>query len=365
MNKNVIAPLAALIAVSVPTWAHAEGHAKAEETWADRISIKGDIRLRQEGIDEEGEENRNRGRYRVRLGLSAKVSEDVKVVVQLASGADSPVSRNVTFDGGFDVDDIGFDLAYVDWTFADGWNFYGGKMKNPLFRAGGAPLIWDGDLNPEGLAVKYSKGALFANAALFSAEERSSDDDSLLTSIQVGGKFKIADNMKLTAGVGYFGYSDTIGNSPFYNGSSKGNSVDIDGNYIYEYKNTEVFAELSTSVGDWPLKVYAQWVQNSEVSEEDTGYAFGAKLGSAKDKGQTEFGWTYQDVEADSVIATFNDSDFGGGGTDASGHILKAKYAVANGIALSGTYFSNEIDRFQGTERDYTRFQLDLQFSFK
>lgn len=361
MKKIVIAPLAALIAISAPGSVLAED----KETWADRISIKGDIRLRHEGIDEDGEDNRNRGRYRARLGLTAAVSDDVKVIMQIASGADNPVSRNVTFDGGFDVNDIGFDLAYVDWAFADGWNFYGGKMKNPLFRAGGAPLIWDGDLNPEGFAVTYSNEALFVNAAGFSVEERSSDDDSLLTAIQVGGKFEIADNMKLTAGAGYFAYSNTIGNEPFYNGSSRGNSVDIDGNYIYEYKNTEVFAELSTNVGDWPLKVYAQWVQNNEVSEEDTGYAFGAKLGSAKDKGQTEFSWTYQDIEADAVVGTFNDSDFGGGGTDSSGHILKAKYAVSKQIALSGTFFINEVDRFQGIEHDYNRFQLDAQFSFK
>lgn len=361
MKQSVIVPLAALIAAFVPTWVHADG----EETWIDRISVHGDIRLRQEGIDEDGEESRNRGRYRARLGLAAKVSPNVKVFMQIASGADDPVSRNVTFDGGFDVDDIGFDLAYVDWAFADGWNFYGGKMKNPLFRAGGAPLIWDGDLNPEGFAVKYSKGALFANAAGFSVEERSADDDSLLMAVQVGGKFDLAENMKLTAGVGYFGYSDTIGNEPFYDGSSNGNSVDVNGDYIYDYKNTEVFAELSTSVGDWPLKVYAQWVQNSEVSEEDTGYSIGAKLGSAKDKGEKEFSWTYQDIEADAVIGTFNDSDFGGGGTDASGHILKAKYAVSRQIALSGTFFVNEVDRFQGTEHDYDRFQLDVQFSFK
>ena len=70
-------------------------------------------------------------------------------------------------------------------------------------------------------------------------------------------------------------------------------------------------------------------------------------------------------IEADAVIATFNDSDFGGGGTDASGHILKGKYAVSKSISLAGTYFVNEIDRFQGAEHDYSRFQLDAQFNFK
>jgi len=285
--------------------------------------------------------------------------------MELASGADNPTSRNVTFDGGFTTKDIGLDLAYVEWAANNNLAVYGGKMKNPLYRAGGAPLIWDGDLNPEGIAAKFSKGAFFGTVASFSVEERSSGSDSLLMAVQVGGKFKLSDNLKLTTGVGYFGYSNTIGNEPFYDGKSKGNSVDIDGNYIYEYQNTEFFAQLDTRIGDWPLSFYAQWVSNSEVDEEDSGYAVGTKIGSAKAKGDMEFSWTYQDIEADAVIATFNDSDYGGGGTDASGHILKGKYAVSKSISLAGTYFVNEIDRFQGTEHDYSRFQLDAQFNFK
>lgn len=361
MRTTIAALVCASLILGISSFAIAE----EGETWADRISIKGDFRLRWEGIDEEGEEDRSRGRYRARLGVSAAVTENVKVVTQLASGADSPVSRNVTFDGGFDLDDIGFDLAYVEWSASENLTVFGGKMKNPLYRAGGAPLIWDSDLNPEGIAFAYSKGAFFGTLASFSVEERSSSSDSLLSALQLGGKFKIGDNAKLTAGIGYFGYSSTVGNEPFYNGSAKGNSVDIDGNYLYEYKNTEVFAQLDTEVGDWPLRVYAQLVQNNEVSEEDSGYAFGAKIGSAKSKGQWEASWTYQDIEADAVIGTFNDSDFGGGGTDSSGHIIKAKYAFAPSISLGGTFFLNDVDRFQGIEHDYTRYQIDVQFSFK
>jgi len=340
-------------------------NAQEDGDWTDRIKLKGDFRLRYEGIDEEGEESRARGRYRARLAVTADVQPNVKVIVELASGADNPTSRNVTFDGGFTTKDMGIDLAYVEWAATDNLTVYGGKMKNPLYRAGGAPLVWDSDLNPEGIAVKFSKGAFFATAANFSVEERSSSSDSLLVAAQVGGKFKLGDNLNLTAGLGYFAYSNTIGNEPFYDGSSKGNSVDIDGNYIYEYKDTEVFAQLDTRIGDWPLSVFAQWVSNSEVTEEDSGYSVGAIVGSAKAKGDMRFIWAYQDIEADAVIGTFNDSDFGGGGTDASGHVLQGMYTVSESISLAGTFFISEIDRFQGTEHGYNRFQLDVQFSFK
>ena len=358
-------PVTAMFCASLIALPLSSAVADEETTWVDRISFKGDLRLRYEGIDEEGDEERARGRYRLRFGATGQVQDNVKVVIQLASGADNPVSRNVTFDGGFDVDDIGFDLAYVDWAISENLKMFGGKMKNPLFKAGGAPMIWDSDLNPEGLAFTYNKGAFFGTLANFSVEERSSSSDSLLFVVQAGGKFNIGDGMKLTAGAGYFGYSSTVGNSPFWDGSPRGNSVDLAGDYLYEYKNTELFAQLDTKVGDLPLSIYGQWTENGEVSEEDTAYAFGAKIGSAKSKGAWEGSWTYMDVEADAVISTFNDSDFGGGQTDASGHLIKAKYAVSKSISLAGTFFVNEIDEFAGNKRDFNRYQLDVQFSFK
>jgi hypothetical protein len=338
--------------------------AAEDESWVDRINFKGDLRLRYEMIDLDGEPERNRMRFRTRFGLSAKVADDVKFVFQLASGGGDPVSTNQTFDGGFSTKDIGIDLVYIDWKIADGLNFFGGKMKNPLYKAGGVPLVWDSDLNPEGLALTYKSGKFFSTVGGFSVEERSAGDDSLLYVAQLGAKFPLGDTSSLSAGVGYFAYTNTIGNLPFYDGRAKGNTVDLIGAYVYDYKNTELFAQFDTRVGNWPLKIYAHATQNSEVSVQDTAYAFGAKVGSAKKDGEMEFSWTYQDIEADAVIATYNDSDFGGGGTDADGHLLKAKYAISRKIILGGTLFVNNVDRFQGVERDYSRLQLDVEFKF-
>jgi hypothetical protein len=336
----------------------------AEESWTDRITFNGDVRFRFESIDEDTEVERERNRFRARFGFTAKVQDDFKVVIQLASGGDNPVSTNQSIDGGFSRKDIGLDLAYVDWKINDAFTLNAGKIKNPFFKAGKVPLIWDSDLNPEGLAAKFSSGMFFGTAGFFTVEERSSSDDSLLYAVQGGVKFPLTKNLKLTAGAGYFTYTNTIGNEPFFDGNPRGNSVDADGNYVYDYENTEVFAQLDTSVADWPLQIFAHYTQNGGTSVEDTAFAYGAKLGSAKDKGQTEFGWIYQDLEADSVIGTFADSDFGGGGTDSSGHMLKAKYAFSKKIFLGGTYFINKKDRFQDVERDYNRLQIDIEFKF-
>ena len=73
---------------------------------------------------------------------------------------------------------------------------------------------------------------------------------------------------------------------------------------------------------------------------------------------------TYQDLEADALISTFTDSDFGGGGTDSKGHVLKGRYVLADNWALAGQLYLNEVDRFAGNPHDYDRVLLDLEFAF-
>jgi hypothetical protein len=360
MNFLLRVLLVAVIAVALSTPVIADDG----DSWVDRVDFKGDVRLRHESIDEDDEEDRKRMRFRTRFGFSADVMEDVDFVLRLATGGGNPVSTNQSFDSGFSTKDIGVDQAYIKWTATDELTVFAGKMPNPMFTAGKVPLVWDSDLNLEGFAATYSSGMFFGTAGGFSAEERSSSDDSLLYAVQAGLKTSIADGAKLTAGVGYFGYTDTIGNEPFYDGRSKGNSVDVEGNYLYDYENLEVFAQLDTKLGEWPLQIYAHFTQNNEVNEEDSAYAFGAKIGSAKKQGTQQFSWTYQDVEADAVIGTFNDSDFGGGGTDSDGHLIKYKYMLRDKISLGATLMINQVDRFQGVEHDYNRLQLDVEFKF-
>lgn len=332
--------------------------------WVNRIKFNGDLRLRYDAVDEEDLTNRSSGRFRIRFGATAAVADDIKVVFQVASGGDNPVSGNQSFDDGFTTKDIGIDLAYVDWRVNENLNVYGGKMKNPLYRAGAAPVIWDGDLNPEGVAATYSSGMLFSTLGAFVVEERSSSSDSMLYAGQVGVKFGVGEGATITAGAGYFGYSDTVGNKPFYEDLPLGNTVDLSGNFVYEYKDTELFAQYDTQFGAWPLSIFGHVAQNNEVDDNDTAWAAGVRIGAAKDQGAMEFGWTYMDIEADAVVGTYTDSDFGGGRTDTSGHLVKARYVLRKNIHLGATFFINDVERSFGVEHDYNRVQLDIEFKF-
>ena len=161
-----------LTAIVAMLLASASASAHDGETWIDRIDFKGDFRLRFDREAEDNQTDRERSRFRARFGFTAAVTDDIDFVLQLASGGDNPVSTNQSLDDGFSRKDIGVDLAYVDWTINDQFGLLAGKIKNPLFRAGSVPLVWDGDLNPEGAALVFSSGGLFATAAGFAACER-------------------------------------------------------------------------------------------------------------------------------------------------------------------------------------------------
>lgn len=237
-------------------------------------------------------------------------------------------------------------------------------MGNPFFRPGGHHLIFDGDLNPEGLALAYSKDRFFVNFAGFSVEERSSTDDSVLIAAQTGYRGNVGDAVGLTGGVSVYDYRRTRGRTPFFDGTGRGNTLDAMGNYLYGYDLVELFAEATFDVRGQPLRLFADVVENTDADALDTGYAIGLRWRRASEPGTWDIGWAYEDLEADAVIATFTDSDFAGGGTDGKGHVFRTNYVFRDRWNLGLTYFLNERGAAAGNERDYKRLQADVSFRY-
>lgn len=337
-----------------------------------RMEFSGDLRYRHETInDDAASTERNRQRIRARFRMNADLSDDITVGFTLATGASNPVSANQSLDGGFSRKDIGFDRAFFAWEINEQLNLRGGKMGLPVYRPGGHHLIFDGDLNPEGLFLGYESSNVFANIGGFWVEERSSGDDAILLALQGGYQGEIGDGAELTVGLSYYDYKDTQGFAPFYreNNGQGNTTIDLDPNdgivnLVNDYNLAELFAEIEFEAGGQPLRVFFDYVQNTEASSQDTGQAVGFRWRSASNPGDWEVGWSYQDLEADAVIAAFTDSDFGGGGTDGKGHVFRGAYRLRNNVRLNGTYFLNETGAAAGNERDYKRLQLDISFLF-
>lgn len=341
----------------------AQSEAANTDDDGDRMRFSGDFRYRHETIDDDLFRKRSRHRIRARVRFDADVADNVAVNVTLATGGSNPVSANQTLGDGFSRKDIGVDRAFFDWSISDSVNLLGGKMANPMHRAGGHHLVYDSDLNPEGLALSFESGRLFANLAGFMAKERGGDADSILTALQ-GGIRPSVGGAELTFGISYYDYSNTKGFAPFYLGIGGGNSLDANGNFLYDYKTVELFAEVALDAFGQPLTLFVDAVKNTEVDNYDQGFAVGARFRRASNPGDWEFRWAYQDLEADAVMAIFSDSDFGGGGTDSRGHVFRGTYVLPNGVGLAGSLFINERGEAAGMLRDYKRLQLDANFRF-
>lgn len=338
----------------------------AASDWTDKLRWKGDFRYRYETFDIEGKDNRDRNRVRARAALIADITPNIEVGLGLASGGDDPVSSNQTLGGGGSTKDLRMDLAYFDWDGLKDTHVYGGKFSNFIHKAGKNALLWDGDWRPEGTGIQWNNGMFFANGLGTWIESDSNKGQSFAYLTQLGINVPIGDTVKLTAGVGYHNF-DTAGSGSYFGDEDDffGNSFNpITKTYLYDYEEVELFADLKFELFDMPALAFANYVQNQAVDEYDTAYAFGLKLGSAKNKGEWQVGYVYQKLEADALLGLLTDSDFGGGGTDSKGSIFKGSYAIHKNFNANVTYFINDVGLKSGDPIDFKRLQLDLSFKY-
>jgi hypothetical protein len=252
--------------------------------WIENVKINGDFRYRFESINEEGKDDRIRNRIRARLGVIGKVNDEFEVGFRLAtaepfaSDKGDPVSTNQTLDDAFSEKPIWLDLAYFKWRPKDtGLNIFGGKMENPFYRVATNQLIFDHDLEPEGIAVQYSKtigenDELFTNGGGFWVNEVASGADTSLWGIQGGLKHKFADKSILTGGMSYYSYGNIEGSLPLIGTGFQGNSNSA-GKYISDYDTAEIFGEYGFTIGKTPTAAFASYVKNTSAStSEDTGW---------------------------------------------------------------------------------------------
>ena len=323
------------------------------------IKFKGDFRFRQESFDIEGQDDRHRSRLRSRVALVAPINEDVSVGFGLASGSSDPTSANQTLGSVSSSKAINLDLAYVNWNLPNSdISVQAGKFKNPLKRVGGTGLLWDGDVRPEGVTASYNKGSIFATGLGSWVDENKGDADLILLGGQVGSNFKLANNVSVLFGLGYYNITASEGAGSFFGVAANDNRLDANGGYLNGFQNIEGFAEIGIPAELGKVTLFADYVQNLDADDFETGYSLGAKVKANK----WSFGWEYRDLEADAVFAAFSDSDFLGGGTDGEGHILKTGYALSKKISLNSALFLNDRNVDFGTEESFKRLMLDISF---
>lgn len=364
----------------------------APKTWVDSITLKGDLRYRYETRDDDSRLNAKKETYkrelhrvRARMGAEAKVNDRAKVGIEFSTGQSDPVSGNQSLSDGFGKKEFRLNLAYLDYNFLgenpNEVHGIAGKMKNPFITMPD-DLVWDGDLTPEGLALKSQLGGgfatLMANGGYFWLQERNTDDndDTLMYAGQAAVKLQFIPEIALTFGASYYDYRNVQGkdvidwenkNNAYGNSTERGNVVGSTTNKAWSAEFTPVvyFAQLDLWVLGTPLAVFAQEMSNSGADKFDRGHMYGATLGKAKNPRTWEVGYSYAEVEKDAAVGMFTDSDRWGGGTDGKGHKVYGKYQIMKNLQAGVTYFLDEKKISEPAKMtDYERLQVDLVASF-
>lgn len=353
------------------------------KSWSERVKFAGDVRYRHELIAEEKAASpdntripdRNRHRLRLRFGLQAEVNEQLDVVARLASGIGDPVSTNQDLGEGFSGKGIWLDRAYLDYHPSQRITARAGKAGVPF---AGSDLLWDSDLNPEGIAMlpklKFAHGELFARGGGFWAAERKSADgpDQGLFGAQVGAKIKNRKAHALLAAA-YFDFGN-VKDGPTLYSSTKGfgNTVRMDGAqalYVSDFNLINFhsgagrqFEHVEASlIGDFVLNTGAEPVPGTSTTR-DTGWLAGIGFKFAAPL-EWEVQYNYRSVDADAVIGALNDSDSAGGGTNFNGHKIAAAMTVLPGTKAGFAYMRNTRDP-DGAKLAYNRLQVDVEAKF-
>jgi hypothetical protein len=347
--------------------------------WAAKTQFKGDVRFRQENVHNDGVSNnkdQDRQRIRARLGAFTEINPQVDTGIRIATGSsDDARSTNQDLNNYFDKKQIWLDLGYVDYhpDAIKNLHLIGGKMLQPWVSMG--DIIWDSDINPEGLAVtyKYPLGntELFGSAGHYTLKDNVDGEgvqfkhDLRLYAGQLGARFAITDNLKMTLGGSIYAYdNDDSSACPTTGSVTAPCALAVNGNSPGEqFKLYEGFGQLEIGGLPMPLSLYGQIVNNDDASnDQDMGWLAGVKTkfyGFGVD-------YNYRDVQRNAVVGAFTDSDFANGYTGSRGSKLKVSYELDKNFTLGATYFMANSDYTNATlkDSDINTLQLDAEAKF-
>jgi hypothetical protein len=319
--------------------------------WIKNIKPTGDIRLRYqwEDTEDDSKEDRNRGRFRLRLGAETKLVDEVKVGFGLASGSGDPRSYNVTFENTFEKKNIRIDYVYAQYTPANSFSLIGGKFQNPLYRP--SDLLWDTDITPEGGAAKFQYPLLpnlnlYFNSGFFILDERDNQKDPFMVPLQPGINWNITKDINLQLALAYYFFNGVKDNAIEY--SSNSNTL-VGGKLKYDYDAPVFSAGLGfkNPFGQTFIPyflLFGEYVNNPDADDDNQGYIIGLRAGNPDMKkfGDWLFEYTYRRLEKDAWPDFLPDSDFYGGATNVKGHEAIFNFALWKNIWLGFDYYRSQ-----------------------
>ncbi|HLP07844.1 MAG TPA: putative porin [Opitutaceae bacterium] len=326
------------------------------------FKLGGDVRLRHQYQETRNQNttlttDRTRERFRFRLNGDVQMQKgwSAGFALETASAADS---GNQTFENGGDDYSIYLARAYIGWQPRNDLKFVAGKIKNPIYTT---DLVWDGDINPQGVSETYIVSLGGKDSIEFRALQSIMDDNNEATKGRTGNDAwlfaqqavftKYFGTTKLIAAPGYMAYSTSnmsgLTNETPFNGDTIGLSlatfagevefanIGAEGNSLKVYWDSSYNFEAGTRVH----KVYglssATWNKDPLAWLLGVGYSHG----SGKLQGDWNVRLDYRRIGVGSIDPNLSDSDFAFGNLNQDGFKLGASYNLVDFCSLNVTYF--------------------------
>ncbi|RYY29394.1 MAG: hypothetical protein EOP62_00710 [Sphingomonadales bacterium] len=340
---------------------------------APRLLVSGDFRLREEfNWSDEDAADRNRTVMRARLRASYAVNDLVTVGTQISTGdPGDPNSTDLTVSDFVNDLTVSLDQAFARVNLGN-LTLWGGKFADPFRRT---DLVWDGDVNPQGVAATYrqplAEGAtLDARALYFILNE----------SVAGTGSDMLGGQLSLTVPVGQWGIELSGG---YYDyrlrsiagadaGDFRSNLLRPDGTYLSDFNLGDVIATATWhGLGEsWPIGILGEYVHNfgSARKRADDGYSVELFAGRVVRQGDWRFGYNYAESQNESVLAAFSHDNLGFA-TNYKLHALTVDHVLMAGTILNLTaYRYKPLDPlYAGANQPndwLNRVRLNLLFNF-
>ncbi|MBF0386360.1 MAG: putative porin [Candidatus Omnitrophica bacterium] len=398
VDKGILTPYEAQIVLDDTKQEVAKQNAKgtneAIPSWIQTVKIKGDLRARYQMDSSKNAKTENRGRMRMRLGVEAKPNDKMKVGIGLASGnTGDPRSTNSTWGKAVTATNPGgtagliLDYAYGEYRPMPEVALTAGKFKLPLWQPN--DMLWDTDLNPDGLAAQLdfapAQGLdVYLNNLVFvMMEDRNSDySDPVMLAVQPGFKYAITDSILLQGALAYYRNTNLGNRAIFSNSSYSTNTSDVKAingvsatRYRYNYDAIQPSAEIviDSPFGEKSLPMIAfsgDYINNLSMNKGlngRDGWDAAVKFGDKKvsEKGQWQSKLIYARLGRDAFLDVFPDSDRYAGRTNMKSYEAILEYGLGKNTSLGLDYYYGEsLSRSGATTNPAQVFQLDWNLKF-
>lgn len=343
----------------------------------DAMKVFGDLRLRHESeFGRDGAPDRHRQRVRGRAGLNHQVDEQLLWGLRVVTGdTDDPKSTHVTLGDGFDGLELGLDRLFLEYR-AGATRWTAGKFSDPLRRAPVyGELAWDGDVQPEGLAVQQRFGALGPLESFdvvlggYALLEQGSADDAYVVVGEVSGRSRLGEDAAARVSLSYTFIDDaTPDGATEFAQAGRGNAVldrDADGSpdaFVSDFGVLDLIASLEFEGAGRPWVLSAEALRNLRAEiDDDSGFAAGLAYGRADGPGKWRAWYQWQVVERDAVFGPLAQDDLPLA-VDHRSHVAGVDIGLRDdlGLVLWALHSTPEEDEGDAV----WRLRLDLNFKF-